>query len=57
MPRPEEVVNVDLQLSSEGWAAAAAALAEFTQQLEGIVHTHQGEQEGRVVAALLGNTE
>lgn len=57
VPRPEEVVNVDLSLSADGWQAAAAALAQFTEQLRDIVDTHEGGQEGRVVAALLGNTE
>ncbi len=57
VPRPEEVVNVDLSLTSAGWQAAAAALADFTQQLHEIVDRHQGGQEGRVVAALLGNTD
>ena len=57
VPRPEEVVNVDLSLSAAGWDAAADALADFTAQLREIVARHQGAQEGRVVAALLGNTE
>ena len=57
VPRPEEVVNVDLRLTPAGWKAAATALNEFTRQLEQIVDEHQGGQEGRVVAALLGNTE
>ena len=57
VPRPEEVVNVDLRLTPAGWEAAAGALADFTQQLEQIVSRHEGGQEGRVVAALLGNTE
>lgn len=57
VPRPEEVVNVDLRLTPDGWQAAASALADFTERLEQIVGRHEGEQEGRVVAALLGNTE
>lgn len=57
VPRPEEVVNVDLSLSEAGWKAASDALAEFTQRLHQIVDRHGGGQEGRVVAAVLGNSE
>lgn len=57
VPRPEAVLNVDLRLSPAGWKAAEAALGDFLAQLESITDRHQGGQEGRIVAALLGNTE
>lgn len=57
VPRPEEVVNVDLSLSEAGWRAASDALAAFTKQLNDIVDSHQGGQQGRIVAALLGSTD
>jgi predicted transcriptional regulator len=56
-PRPEAVVNLELGLDETGWQAAAVALSSFIQELEQIVSRHQGGQHGRVVAALLGNTE
>jgi hypothetical protein len=56
-PRPEAVINVELGLSGDGWQEAAAALGRFTRELEGIVDRHGGGQQGRVVAALLGNEE
>jgi DNA-binding transcriptional ArsR family regulator len=54
-PRPEAVLNLELGLDDAGWREAAAALAGFREQLEGIVARHGGAGHGRVVAALLSN--
>jgi DNA-binding transcriptional ArsR family regulator len=54
-PRPEAVLNLELGLDDAGWREAAAAMAQFNEQLEGIVARHGGSSQGRVVAALLSN--
>ncbi len=52
-PRPEAIVNVELDLDAEGWRVAAEALQAFRRQLAEIGARSPGPVKGRVVATVL----